>query len=141
MTIRRLPPPTSSAPPGRPAPRWQGWAAITTGRLYFGGRIGPAALHAHYAAQLLIGEGLVLRGADGTDHAMTAALIPANTPHAIVRGAADGLLALIDPARAGRLLHRPAAVSASSWRIDAPPPARRDLHDHLNIARRQGRRT
>ncbi|NUR30925.1 MAG: helix-turn-helix transcriptional regulator [Catenulispora sp.] len=112
-------------------PRGRGWAAITAGQLYYGGRIGAGSLHSHYAAQLLIGDGLVLRGADGVEHAMSAALIPANTPHAIATGTADGLLALMDPAQMGRLRHRqPAGTavdSAACWRIDARPPARCDL--------------
>lgn len=59
VTIRHLPPLTGSVPPGQAVPRRRGWAAITAGRLYYGGRIGAGSLHAHYAAQLLIGEGLV----------------------------------------------------------------------------------
>lgn len=131
MTIQNLPPLTGSPPPGRSVPRGRGWAAITAGQLYYGGRIGAGSLHSHYAAQLLIGDGLVLRGADGVEHAMSAALIPPNTPHAIANGTTDGLLALMDPAQMGRLRHRqPAGTavdSAACWRIDARPPARCDL--------------
>ncbi|MEV0234175.1 AraC family transcriptional regulator [Nonomuraea sp. NPDC050786] len=111
----------------RPAADWRGWAAITAGRLYYGGRIGATGLHAHHAAQLLIGDGFVLRDADGSEHVMTAALIPANAPHAIVRGAADGLLALIDPAQAGPARAHPHPWSADGWPIELDVPASRDL--------------
>ncbi|MGW3352184.1 helix-turn-helix transcriptional regulator [Nonomuraea rubra] len=113
--------------PGEPADGWHGWAAITAGRLYYGGRVGTGGLHTHHAVQLLVGHGLVLRGSDGVAHEMAAALIPANTPHAIVRGAAAGLLALIDPAQATTLSHRSAATSAASWSVGVHPPNRCDL--------------
>ncbi|MGW4801248.1 helix-turn-helix domain-containing protein [Nonomuraea sp. NPDC004297] len=106
---------------------WRGWASITSGRLYYGGHIGAGGMHAHHAVQLLVGEGLTLRGDEGPAYETTAALVPADTRHAIVRGTADGLLALIDPAQAGRLAQRPAAGSAASWSIDARLPPRRDL--------------
>ncbi|MFD8557925.1 helix-turn-helix domain-containing protein [Streptosporangium canum] len=113
--------------PARPAAGWHGWAAITPGRLYYGGQIGAADLHAHHAAQLLIGDGFVLRDAEGAEHAVTAALIPANTPHAIVHGTADGLLALIDPVQGGPLRAHPHAWSSAGWPIDLDAPAGRDL--------------
>uniref|UniRef100_UPI003F4983C2 helix-turn-helix transcriptional regulator n=1 Tax=Nonomuraea bangladeshensis TaxID=404385 RepID=UPI003F4983C2 len=125
VPVTRPPAPTTDPP--HPTARWQGWAAITPGRLYYGGQIGAADLHAHHAAQLLIGDGLLLRDADGTEHAMTAALIPANTPHAIVRGAADGLLALIDQAQAAPPHAPPRPWSAAGWPIELDVPAVRDL--------------
>ncbi|MEV5561055.1 AraC family transcriptional regulator [Nonomuraea wenchangensis] len=118
---------SSSPPRGRPAAGWHGWAAITPGRLYYGGQIGAADLHAHHAAQLLIGDGLVLRDADGAEHAMTAALIPANARHAIVQGTADGLLALIDPVQAAPPRAHPHAGSAAGWHLELEVPAGRDL--------------
>ncbi|MEV4475231.1 AraC family transcriptional regulator [Nonomuraea sp. NPDC049504] len=107
----------------RSAAGWRGWAAITPGRFYYGGEIGVAGMHAHYAVQLLVGDGLILCGSDGSAYEMTAALIPANAPHAIIRGTDAGLLALIDPAQTGRLTHR-AVGSAAAWAIDVrlPPP-------------------
>ncbi|RJL23931.1 helix-turn-helix transcriptional regulator [Bailinhaonella thermotolerans] len=120
-------PPAPATDPAHPAARWQGWAAITPGRLYYGGQIGAADLHAHHAAQLLIGDGLVLRDADGAEHAMTAAFIPANTPHAIVRGASGGLLALIDPAQAGPVRAHPRLRSAAGWAVELDVPAVWDL--------------
>ncbi|GAA2681872.1 helix-turn-helix domain-containing protein [Nonomuraea recticatena] len=111
-----------------PTPRWRGWVTIKPGRLYYGGHIGAGSLHSHHAVQLLIGDDLILAGADGAEHAMTAALIPANTPHAIVRGSADALLALIDPAaHAGPALDRTRTGSAAAWHIDLDVPAQRDL--------------
>jgi len=110
-----------------------GWAAVRPGRLYYHGRIGAAGLHAHYAVQLLLGDGLILRGADGHEHAMQAALIPANTPHAIVKGAAHGLLALIDPAQAGQLGNGPAPDSADAWRLDVDVPAADDLPSLMTL--------
>ncbi|SDR22010.1 AraC-type DNA-binding protein [Thermostaphylospora chromogena] len=105
----------------------RGWATIEPGRLYYGGHIGAGDLHAHPAVQLMVGDELILAGADGVEHTMTAALIPANTPHAIVRDAAGVLLALIDPAQAGRASHRPRTGSATAWRVDLDLPADRDL--------------
>ncbi|YCK39663.1 helix-turn-helix transcriptional regulator [Actinomadura sp. ATCC 39365] len=110
------------SPPGR-----RGWAAITPGRLYYAGHVGAGGMHAHHAVQLLVGDGLVLRGGTGPAHEVSAALIPADTPHEIVRGADDALLVLIDPAQAGRPSRRPAAGSAASWSLGVRPPARRDL--------------
>ncbi|MEV4895571.1 AraC family transcriptional regulator [Nonomuraea sp. NPDC055795] len=107
--------------------RWRGWAAIKPGRLYYGGMLGAGGLHAHHAVQFLIGDDLVLAGADGRAHAVTTALIPANAPHAIVRGTADALLALIDPAQARPERGRSRAGSAAAWRVDVDVPARRDL--------------
>ncbi|MFG1697150.1 helix-turn-helix transcriptional regulator [Nonomuraea sp. NPDC049309] len=107
--------------------RWRGWAAIRPGRLYYGGQIGAADLHAHHAVQLLIGEELILRGADGEAHAMPAALIPANTPHAIVRGTSDGLLALIDPAQTDQSAGFPPPGSAAAWRVEVEVPSDRGL--------------
>ncbi|MEV2273485.1 helix-turn-helix transcriptional regulator [Nonomuraea africana] len=109
-----------------PAARTRGWATIKPGRLYYGGHIGAGGLHAHHAVQLLIGDDLILAGADGAEHAMTAALIPANAPHAIVRGSADALLALIDPAQAVPALDRPRTGSAAAWHLHLDVPARRD---------------
>lgn len=111
----------------RPTARWRGWAAISPGRLYYGGQIGAADLHAHHAAQILIGDEFVLRDADGAEHAMTAALIPANAPHAIVHGAADGLLALIDPVQAAPPHAHPHPWSAAGWHLELDVPAGRDL--------------
>ncbi|WP_219509452.1 helix-turn-helix domain-containing protein [Nonomuraea ceibae] len=109
-------------------PRWQGWAALRPGVLCYGGRIGATGPHAHRAAQFLTGEGLVLRGADGRDHAVRAALIPANAPHTIVRGTADGLLALVDPARIGQPGGGEAAPgSAAAWRLGPDVPVTGDL--------------
>lgn len=105
----------------------RGRATIEPGRLYYGGRIGAGNLHAHPAVQLMVGDELILAGADGVEHTMTAAPIPANTPHAIVRGAADVLLALADPAQAGRASRRSPTGSAAAWRIDLDMPADRDL--------------
>ncbi|GAB2953840.1 helix-turn-helix transcriptional regulator [Nonomuraea fastidiosa] len=113
---------------------WRGRAAITPGRFYYGGHIGAAAMHAHYAVQLLIGDGLILRGGDGTAHELTAALIPANTRHAIVRGTDAGLLALIDPAQAGDLAHPPGTGSAAAGAIDLSPPPRHDLPTLIALA-------
>lgn len=92
--------------PRRPADAWRGWVAIRPGRFYFCGRIGAAGLHSHHAVQLIAGDGLVLCGADGREHAVEAAVVPANTPHAIVRGTDRGWLALVDPAQAGRRWRR-----------------------------------
>lgn len=99
---------------------------LAPGRIYYRGEIGAAGTHTHHAVQLLVARDtdLVLRGADGTDHSCRAALIPANTAHAIVQGAADGLLALIDPVSSlGRLLDRGEGRSASAaqWRLDPYP--------------------
>ncbi|WP_189248846.1 helix-turn-helix transcriptional regulator [Streptosporangium pseudovulgare] len=132
--------------PLRPAARWRGWAAITPGRFYYGGQIGTVGMHAHHAVQLLIGDGFVLRGADGAEHTMTAALIPANTPHAVVQGTADGLLALIDPAHAWPVLDRDHVSSSAGWRVRLEVPAGRDqptlqaLVDHLAGAATPGPR-
>ncbi|MGN9847019.1 helix-turn-helix transcriptional regulator [Nonomuraea sp. H19] len=111
----------------RPAVRWQGWAAITPDGLYYGGQIGATDMHAHHAAQLLIGDRFVLRDAEGAEHVMTAALIPANAPHAIVHGTVDGLLALIDPVQAGPMLDHSCLSSAVGWHVDLNVPAGRDL--------------
>lgn len=107
---------------------WRGWVTLAPGRLTYGGQVGPASMHAHHAVQLLIGPDLVLRGADGVDHRCDAALIPANTPHAIVRGAEECLLALVDPVAAAGRLPLPAVGppgSAAAWRLsrDRPPEA------------------
>ncbi|WP_157249805.1 helix-turn-helix transcriptional regulator [Nonomuraea typhae] len=119
---------------------YRGWVSIAPGRLYYGGRITPGDLHTHYAAQLLIGPGLVLRDAAGDSRPLPAALIPANTPHAIVSGTSTGLLALIDPAQTGvpgwlrdprggppRDGRPPEGHSAASWAVDLDPPTRFDL--------------
>src|SRR3954471_7515870 len=73
----------------------RGWVAMAPGRLYYRGQIDPGSLHAHHAVQLLVGDGLVLRGSDGIEHACSAALIPANAPHAIVEGTLEGLVVLM----------------------------------------------
>ncbi|MFG3421651.1 helix-turn-helix transcriptional regulator [Micromonospora sp. NPDC048063] len=106
---------------------WRGWVGLAPGRIYYRGEIGAAGTHSHHAVQLLVARDtvLVLRGADGIDHSCRAALIPANTAHAVVEGAADGLLALIDPVSSlGRLLDRGESGSASAarWRLDPHPP-------------------
>ncbi|MFI7108513.1 hypothetical protein ACIBK9_19570 [Nonomuraea sp. NPDC050227] len=56
-----------------PSPR-RGWAAITPGRLYYAGHVGAGGMHAHHAVQLLVGDGLVLRGGTGPAHEVRAAL-------------------------------------------------------------------
>ncbi|MBA2894289.1 helix-turn-helix transcriptional regulator [Nonomuraea soli] len=93
---------------------------VAPGRLLFGGRIGPADLHVHYAAQLLVGSGLVLHDADGAEVRCDAALIPPNVPHAIVADEGEGLLALVDPA-SGRVPR--SSSGAGSWPLDLRAPA------------------
>lgn len=91
----------------------RGWVAMAPGRLYYRGQIDPGSMHAHHAVQLLVGDGLVLRGSDGIEHACSAALIPANAPHAIVEGTLEGLVVLMEPTSAASR-----DAKAATWRIE-----------------------
>lgn len=91
----------------------------TPGRLTYAGALGSADEHAHHAVQLMVtaGEPFVLRDGDGGERAFRGVVIPANAPHAIVRGSRDSLLVLVDPfSAAGRALSDDGGGSVSSWR-------------------------
>ncbi|MEV0643670.1 AraC family transcriptional regulator [Phytomonospora sp. NPDC050363] len=93
--------------------------ALPPGRLYFHGEIGPAALHAHRVVQVLAAfpEPVTLRGADGTGHEFSTAIIPSGALHAITGPPARGLLALIEPSSAvGRALTADRSGDPSTWR-------------------------
>lgn len=69
------------------------------GLLVIDGRIGTADLHAHHSVQVLVSreDEVVLRDAAGHEFTCRAGVVPADVPHAVVRGARDGLLMHFDP--------------------------------------------
>lgn len=89
----------SAQRPVNASERWRGWATVRPGRLMYGGQMAPGSLHAHHAVQVLFtaGTDLVLRDAAGAELACSAAVIPPNVAHAIVRGSPACLLVLLDP--------------------------------------------
>ncbi|GHH74312.1 hypothetical protein GCM10018781_40700 [Kitasatospora indigofera] len=79
--------------------RWTGAATVRPGMLLFGGRIGVAAMHAHHSVQVLVAARGTLELADATGLRVVcrAVVVPADTEHTVLRGAAEGVLAQLDP--------------------------------------------
>jgi AraC-like DNA-binding protein len=97
--------------------RWRGWVTVRPGALMYGGSLGTARLHSHHAVQLLVASGgeLTLGDDSGTERTCRAAVIPAHVRHAIVRGARDCLLVLLDPDTAAARALEGGDGSAASW--------------------------
>ncbi len=97
---------------------WSGTVRVRAGILELNGTIGTAALHAHRTVQVVIARAgeLVLADAHGTVRRARAALIPPHREHAIVAGAPDGTLVLVDPElAAGQRLIDLTAADIDSW--------------------------
>ncbi|MEV6432366.1 helix-turn-helix transcriptional regulator [Nocardia sp. NPDC051463] len=78
--------------------RWAGLAVLRPGLLVITGAVGAAAMHAHHTVQVITTRGdIVLEDAVGEQLVCRSAVIPPDVPHAIVHGAADGILVHIDP--------------------------------------------
>ncbi|MFE7802867.1 helix-turn-helix domain-containing protein [Nocardia sp. NPDC057440] len=96
--------------------RWTGLALLRPGQLVVTGAVGIAAIHAHHTVQVIAAcTDMVLEDVAGERRVCRAAVIPPDVPHAVVRGAADGILVHLDPESAvgselGRLPNSPAAV-------------------------------
>ncbi|MCX5210401.1 helix-turn-helix transcriptional regulator [Kitasatospora sp. NBC_00240] len=118
--------------------RWTGAATVRPGMLLFGGRIGAATMHAHHSVQLLVaarGE-LELADAAGLRVACRAVIVPADTAHSVLRGAAEGVLAQLDPdSVTGRELARraqpPGCAAAWARAGAALPPVTGGGHEEL----------
>ncbi len=78
---------------------WSGTVRVRAGALELVGEIGTAAPHAHRTVQIVIAHAgeFVLADAHGTVRRARAALIPPHREHAVVTGASDGTLVLVDP--------------------------------------------
>ncbi|GLW93234.1 helix-turn-helix transcriptional regulator [Actinokineospora globicatena] len=75
-----------------------GFGAIGPGWQLYVGAVGEAAEHAHHAIQIVLADSpIVLRDAAGRQHPSTAALIPANMPHAIVSGSGRAAMLYLEP--------------------------------------------
>lgn len=104
---------------------WEGTALLRAGVLAFGGSIGPTALHAHHAVQVLAAcTPVVVVDASGNRHHGTHVIVPADAPHRIASGAERGTAIYLDPesvagAAADRRAHNYGwADSAHSLPID-----------------------
>lgn len=112
--------------PGGEAGSWSGgFGVIRPGWQLYVGAVGKAAEHAHHAIQIVVADGpLVLLDGTGRRHGCTAAVIPANIPHAIAEGSPRAVMLYVEPesvvgrAVTERIIGDP--VSACSW-IDSGP--------------------
>ncbi|WP_433520570.1 helix-turn-helix domain-containing protein [Nocardia pseudovaccinii] len=78
--------------------RWEGTALLRAGVLAFGGSIGPTALHAHHAVQVVAAcTPVVVVDASGIRHRGTHVIVPADAPHRIATGAERGTAIYLDP--------------------------------------------
>ncbi|WP_328411922.1 helix-turn-helix transcriptional regulator [Nocardia sp. NBC_00403] len=99
--------------------RWAGLAVLRPGLLVITGAVGAAAMHAHHTVQVIATRAdMVLEDAVGEQSVCRSAVIPPDVPHAVVHGAADGILVHIDPESAvgSELSRRPNPRAAvGSW--------------------------
>ncbi|MGW4366502.1 helix-turn-helix domain-containing protein [Nocardia takedensis] len=73
-------------------------ALLRPGLLAFGGAIAETTLHAHHAVQILTASTpLTVMDASGVHHHGTLLIVPADAPHRIDAGAADGAALYLDP--------------------------------------------
>ncbi|WP_239476575.1 helix-turn-helix domain-containing protein [Nocardia arizonensis] len=73
-------------------------AMLRPGILAFGGAIDETALHAHHAVQVLAARTpLTVMDASGTHHRGTLVIVPADAPHRVDAGAAQGAALYLDP--------------------------------------------
>ncbi|MEV4124465.1 helix-turn-helix domain-containing protein [Nocardia sp. NPDC049707] len=78
--------------------RWEGTALLRAGVLAFGGSIGPTALHAHHAVQVVAAcTPVVVVDASGVRHRGTHVIVPADAPHRIDAGTERGTAIYLDP--------------------------------------------
>ncbi|MFD0363102.1 helix-turn-helix domain-containing protein [Nocardia sp. GCM10030253] len=88
-------PRSASAAAGPPG---EGTALLRAGVLAFGGPIGPTALHAHHAVQIVATcTPVIVVDASGIRHQGTHVIVPADAPHRITAGAERGTAIYLDP--------------------------------------------
>ncbi|MBF6328091.1 helix-turn-helix domain-containing protein [Nocardia transvalensis] len=96
---------------------WSGTAVLRPGLLVLTGVLGVAGLHAHHSFQVIAAdEGIELADRAGERVVCRVAVIPPNVPHAVVRGAHEGVLAHFEPeslvgAELGEMVDPPGTVS------------------------------
>lgn len=88
---------------------WSGTATVRPGLMVVSGEIGTATAHSHHSVQIMLarrGE-FVLADGHGARQRSRAVVVPPDRTHAVIEGAADGLLIHIDPEShaARRLTH------------------------------------
>ncbi|WP_166348415.1 helix-turn-helix transcriptional regulator [Phytoactinopolyspora limicola] len=78
---------------------WDGrFGVIQPGWHLYLGAVGPANEHAHHAIQVVLSDTpMVLQDSGGYQRRCTAAVIPANAPHTIVKGAAEAVMLYLEP--------------------------------------------
>ncbi len=86
---------------------WQGSALLRPGVLAFTGTIGVTDPHAHHAVQIMTAPTVMtIVDGKGAHHRGTTVIVPADAPHRIDTGAAQGALVFLDPdSTAGRAAH------------------------------------
>ena len=114
--------------------RWGGSVYIGIGRMLYVGPVGPTALHAHHAFQVMrtLSGPLQLRDTVGAVVEEDAAVVPPDQKHAFIGPAAAAILLYVEPeSRLGRRLLEayPRGGAARSWRCPrlaglALPPLR-----------------
>ncbi|MFQ6325227.1 helix-turn-helix domain-containing protein [Nocardia sp. CWNU-33] len=128
-------PRSASAAVGPPGDaRSEGSALLRAGVLAFGGSIGPTALHAHHAVQIVAAcTPVIVVDASGIRHQGTHVIVPADAPHRIAAGAERGTAIYLDPetaagAAADRRAHTYGwADSAHSLPVDPTGAALADV--------------
>jgi AraC-like DNA-binding protein len=106
---------------------WRGWCLLRPGVLVYGGALGTTRPHAHHAIHLIVSaEPFTMADAHGRRLTARAAVVPSDTGHAILAGAHDAVLALLDPgSTAGRslLARSGAGADARTWGLPFSPVA------------------
>ncbi|EUA12180.1 bacterial regulatory helix-turn-helix s, AraC family protein [Mycobacterium kansasii 732] len=88
----------ATADPDRVESRWAGVALLRPGVFAFRGTIGPTGRHAHHAVQVLLADTeLTVVDDGGVEHRAARMVLPANTGHRIVAGAAMGVVVFLGP--------------------------------------------
>lgn len=80
-------------------PRWSGTATLGTGVFELRGQIGAAQAHRHHSVQVAVATQGALLVEDGAGRQLgaTAVVIPPDQRHALLRGAAEGLVVHLEP--------------------------------------------
>ena len=81
--------------------------------MLYAGPVGPTALHAHHAFQIIVGGPVVLRDATGTTARLDGAVLPPHVEHAVVEGGLAVLVYVVKQVAAHTTeAHRAAATAA-----------------------------
>lgn len=117
---------------------WRGWCLLRPGLLLYGGTVGTNGMHAHHAVQLVVSaEPFTMADAYGDRVTTRIAVIPPDVRHAILAGAHEALLVLLDPRSSpglSLLARSGTGPRASTWSPSADQRTSPEHHKPLMFA-------